>query len=121
MAFWEVALHVLYLDLPWLVGYVMSNLFWLFALTAGVFFLQKGKKVLEGFILTVIIILLSRDLSPYYGLAIYTAIGLMILYLFRLSILSFLEHTGRSHYLKLAWILSFFIVLYFYNVILGAP
>lgn len=121
MAFWEVALHVLYLDIPWLVGYILSNLYWLFALTAGVYYLQKGKKVLEGFILVVVIILISRDLSSYYGLAIYTAVGLMLLYLFRLSILSFLEHSGRSHYLKLAWILSFWIVLYFYNVIMGAP
>lgn len=121
MSFWELALHVLYLDIPWLVTYIMSNLFWLFALIAGVYFIQKGKKVLQGFILVVVIILISRDLSPYYGLAIYTAMGLMILYLFRLAILSFLEHSGRSHYLKLAWFLSFFVVLYFYNVILGAP
>lgn len=121
MGFWEVALHLLALDLPWLISLITGNLFWLFTLLAAVYMIQKGKHVLWAFILVVAIILFSADLAPYYGLAIYTASGLMLLYLLRLAVLSFTEHNARlKKYFKLAWFLTFWVVIYVYNVfILG--
>ncbi len=118
MAFWEIALKVLELDVTWLSNFIMNNIAFILMLYIAVYTVQKGKKTIIGFLTFSAIILLSRDLSTYFGLAIYTAAGLMFLYLFRLSILTALEHAGHGRFLKPVWFASFFIVIYVYNVFL---
>ncbi|GEM_PF-3252092 len=115
MAFWEIALHFLALDVPWIVDFLASNIFFIFMLFAAIYIVQDGKKVIPSFLTFAVIILLTKDLAPYFNLAIYTAVGLFIIYIFRLSVLSFLVHSGRSHFIKLAWFMTFWITLYVYN------
>ncbi len=117
MVFWEVIVHVLSLDLNWLATFALNNLLWVFLLTVGIYLFQDGKKVLLGLLTFIPIIWISADLKFFYNLSIYTAIGLLLLYWFRLSILLILQHTKKlSKYYKLAWFLSWFVVLYIYNV-----
>ena len=67
------------------------------------------------------VIFTAMLLSSVFSLAIYTAVGLSILYLLRLASLLALEHTPKLRkHLKLVWYATFFIAIYIYNVfILG--
>ena len=119
MAFWEVMVHVLSFDVVWLMEFFFANLLWFFMLTAGIFLFTDGKKVLPNLITFLAIIWISSDLKIFYNLSIYTAFGLLLLYLLRLSVLTMMQYTkGLSKYFKLAWFLSWFVVLYIYNIFL---
>ncbi len=117
MVFWEFAAHVLSLDANWIIAFILNNLLWVFLFTAALYFLQDGKKVLLGLLTFIPIVWISADLKLLYNLSIYTALGLLLLYWFRLSIFIVLQHSkGMQKYFKLAWFLSWFVVLYAYNV-----
>ncbi len=117
MGFWEFVVHLLSFDIGWIVNFIMHNLLWVFFFTTAIYFLQNGKKVLLGVLTFIPIVWISSDLKIFYNLSIYTAVGLLLLYLFRLSIFIVLQHSKGGHkYFKLAWFLSWFVILYVYNV-----
>ncbi|PIN84938.1 MAG: hypothetical protein COV47_04770 [Candidatus Diapherotrites archaeon CG11_big_fil_rev_8_21_14_0_20_37_9] len=56
--------------------------------------------------------MVSVDMFHLIGFSLYTAFGLMTLYLVRLGVLTFLENTkGGAKLIPLFWVLSFFFVI----------
>ena len=119
MAFWEFMVRIFTLDISWIADAIMSNLLWVFMIIAAIYILQGGKKVLLGSITAVAVIFISIDLDPFFNLAIYTAMGLIVLFLLRLTLIITTENTPKlSGFLKLAWFLSWYVTLYVYNIYL---
>ena len=118
--FWIFFEKVVSLDVVWLVELIMNNLFWLFGFMAAAYYMSEGKNTFLGFIIISLLLMLSLQFLDVFQLLIYTAAGLALLYLARLSILIALEKTpGGSQYIPLGWVVSWFVVLFIYNAFLA--
>ena len=119
MVFWTFMNHLFSLDLLWIVEFIMSNSFWLFGFIAAGYYLDPKRNLFVGLVMISALIMASVDFTNYFDLLVYTGIGLMLLYISRMAILLALENTpGGSKHIPLAWVLSFFVVLFIYNAFL---
>lgn len=114
MSFIEILVSAITIDLEFFIDLVMNNLFWVFGfIVAGYFFSNHSIKgmLISGVIFSALV-LVSADLFFLINFSIYTAYGLMILYLIRVVALLFLENTeGGSRLIPPIWVLTFFITI----------
>ena len=112
MSFLEIVQAVFALDFAFLAEFVMNNLFWVFGFfAAGYFFTDKKGGILMG-LSYVALILFTMDIFGMVQFSIYTATGLLFLYLTRMSVLLFLENTkDAQHLIPLGYVLAFFFTL----------
>jgi len=112
MSFLEILGAVFSLDFVFFIDLIMNNLFWVFGFIAGgYYFTDKRHFVLFGLVFAGVI-LMTVDVFNLIGFSIYTATGLMFLYLGRMSALLFLENMkGGSERIPLAYVLVFFFTL----------
>ena len=117
MAFWTFILSLITFNLSWIVDFILGNLFWLFAFVAVMYYISMGRSMLRGLIMAALLIMISVEFTNFFDLLVYTSVGLMLLYLSRMAILLALENTpGWSKHITLAWLLSFIVVIFVYNL-----
>ena len=117
MIFWSFINAILSLDLLWIVDFILANSFWFFGFIAAGYFLAPHRGMVMNLIILSALIMVSAEFTGYFDLLIYTGIGLMLLYISRMAILLALDNTpGWSRYIPLAWVLSFFVAIFIYNV-----
>ena len=112
MSFIELLSFAMALDFAFFIDLIMNNLFWVFGFFAAGYIFSNGKTAsISGFLFAGMI-LVSLDIFNLINFSIYTASGLMILYLVRVTVILLLENTeGGSKHIPLAWLLSFFFVI----------
>lgn len=101
------------LDIGFLIDHVLTYIFWFFAFYAAAYIITDGKKPLLTTILYgTIILATSQFLFPLIGFSIYTAYGLMLLYLGRMAVLLFLENTKQlKQHIPLGYVLVFYLAI----------
>ena len=112
MSFLNILQAVFSLDFIFLIDLIMNNLFWVFGfIAAGYLFTDKKSFIMFGFVYAAII-LMTVDVFNVIGFSIYTATGLMFLYLARMVVLLFLENTKSGpRLIPLAYVAVFFFTL----------
>ena len=119
MVFWTFIYNLFTLNLSWVVEFIMNNSFWLFGFIAAGYFLAPQRGMFMNLVVLSALIMISVEFTNYFDLLVYTGVGLMLLYISRMAILLALEHTkGGSKYIPLAWVLSFLVVIFIYNIFL---
>jgi len=119
MVFWTFIYNLFNFNLSWIVDFILNNLFWLFAFIAAGYYLNPARGPFKSLVMFSLLIMISVEFTDYFNLLIYVGIGLMLMYITRMAILLALENTqGGSRYIPLAWVLSFFFVLFIYNIFL---
>ena len=109
--FIEFMSHVLSLDLPWIAGFILGNLHWVFALFAYVIIAGQAKKPVWSFLLLMGGLYAALDIA---GLAGWIFVPLLIFLPMNLVISIFLEGTVfQKHATKILW--AAFFVLAFIN------
>ncbi|MCR4368441.1 MAG: hypothetical protein NUV67_00880 [archaeon] len=113
MAFVEFIVALFEFDFGFIIEAAMNNIFWVFGfIAAGYFFSDKKSFFLFGMIY-MSLILFTMDIFSMIGFTVYTATGLMFLYLARLSVLTFLESSKNlNHLIPLGYVLAFFLTLF---------
>ncbi len=89
----EFLSHVVMLDIPWLLGFILGNLLWVFMFAAIVYYFWEGEHFLEAFILLPITMFSYAALERTIGLVMFVGGFLMIYYVSKLVILKFAEET----------------------------
>ncbi len=111
----EIIKNLLGLNLGYFIGIALGGIFWVFAFAAVAFYFGDGKKVLLNFIVITGLLLSFADLLQAHGLVFYTAPALLILYFARISVLTALENSGWKKHIPLAFSLTTYTVLFYYN------
>jgi len=112
MSFIELFGSMLALDFVFLIDMIMNNLFWVFGFLAAGYVFSSGKRSAIVGLFFASLVLASMDMFSLVHFTIYTAYGLMMLYLVRVALLLFLENIeGGSRLIPLFWVLSFFFVI----------
>jgi hypothetical protein len=115
----EFISHAVALDLGWIVGFIASNLHWLFALVATTFIFYDGKKVLMPFILTVGMLWASADFALVSGWVWAVPAFLFIHYITRFAVMTFCSEVDRlKNILPVVFIIQFFAVYIIFNLFL---
>ena len=112
MVFFETIAAIMEFDIPFLIDLIMNNLFWVFGFFAAGSVFSNHKNGLAVGLFFAVLIMASTAFFTLIEFTIYTASGLLILYLVRVSLLLFLENIkGGSKFIPLGWVLSFFFVI----------
>ena len=110
MSLYPIIDAILNFDIMFLIDVVMNNLFWVFGFIAAGYFFSDKRSFIEYALVFSFIILLTTDIFGIVGFSIYTAIGLFFLYLGRMAVLLFLEHSkGSQHLIPLFYVLVFYV------------
>lgn len=116
MVFWEFAVHLLALDLPWLVQLVTGNLFFLFAFACVAYFLYE-KRTLFYFFVVVGLVWITGDFASVLGWQT-PAVYFALFWAGRLVIRSFSGVGFVSRNMTLLMTCLFYVVLSFVNLFL---
>ncbi len=111
--------HLISLDFAWIISLIGSNLHWLFAITALIFFFFNGKKIILGVIAFFLLGWAWGDFELISGMIVFGAGFLVIYYLTKLIVLIFAENQPELKN-KLIWIseIQFLAVFILYNIFL---
>ncbi|MBI4210365.1 MAG: hypothetical protein HY544_02555 [Candidatus Diapherotrites archaeon] len=101
--FFEILAYLLALDFGRLFSLFLGNLLWFFMLAAFVYFIMEGKRLLLGMVLIMPYALLLADFSSVSGAVFLTGSGLLLFYLSRIAVVSFVESTPalKRHFLPI--------------------
>lgn len=113
--FVEFMAHAFALDLDWIISLIMSNLHYLFAFAAVVYFFLEGKKVILGVIIISLLLWAVMDLGTVAGFVVFVGGFLIINYLTKLALLTFVEDTTFKKWLIPVSTAQAYIVLLAYN------
>ncbi|VVB99431.1 Uncharacterised protein [uncultured archaeon] len=111
----EILVNLLDLNPGYFLDLATGGIFWVFALAAAAHYFGNGKNLLLNFIIITGLVLSMQDLLKAQGLALYTAQGLFVLFFARQIVLTVLEHSGWSKQLPLAFAITTWAVVFFYN------
>ena len=93
MIFIEFIVHLLQFDIAWIIGVFLSNLFWVFGLSALVYFIFGEKQFWQGFILMVLDIWLFDIFGAVSGISIFSAKTLTLYYITKIAVLAIAENS----------------------------
>lgn len=114
--FVELLVNALEFDTEYFVSLVFGNLFWVFAFFCAAYFFSKGRRVILNFFVIVFLVFSFLDLVRAHELIFYTASSLILVYLSRLTVLTFIESVWKSpRYLRVGYSLVTYGALIFYN------
>jgi len=120
MVFFEAVYSLINLDFVFFVDIIVSNLMWVFAWFAVVFFLFDGKKTIFFFILFSILFWAFFDFGGLTGLTFISATFLLLNYLSKLSVIAWAENTpALKNNLVMISELVFFSLLLVYTFFLS--
>ncbi|MFH1224521.1 MAG: hypothetical protein V1676_01830 [Candidatus Diapherotrites archaeon] len=113
----EVLQAFISLDIAYFLHMIEANLFWIFGLAAGAYYLSNGKGIWRDFALISIIIFGSLAIQEYFDVSIYIAEVLLFMYISRVVALLLLENTpGWSKYIPHAWVFTWWATWIGYNL-----
>jgi len=87
--FVEFISHVLNLDIAWLIGLAMGNLFMVFALFAAIYIVLDGKNAVYGFMVLCLMLFAAVDFENASGLVLLGAEYLAFNYITKVGLLAF--------------------------------
>ncbi|HLC93191.1 MAG TPA: hypothetical protein VJH23_05805 [archaeon] len=87
--------EVLSFNVGWLLNFGLSNLFWVFALSALVHILFSGKKFIQGMIFMTFALWLWGDFGSLSGIGFFGAQILLIYYISKIAFLTMAENSQR--------------------------
>lgn len=111
----EIISNLLALNFGYFADIFTGGIFWVFAFSAAGYYFGNGKKILLNFIVITGLLLTFADLLHAHDLLFYTAPALLVLYLARITVLTYLEKSGLGRNLPLAFSLTTYAVLFYYN------
>ncbi len=85
--------HLFAFDLPWLLGFMRSNLLWLAVLSALVHILFNGEKFVPAIIFMTFALWLWGDFEGLSGIGFAGAQVLAVYYISKISLLAIVENT----------------------------
>ena len=83
------------LNVGWLISFAISNLFWVFTLSALVHILFGGKKFIEGMVFMTFALWLWGDFGALSGIGFFGAQILLIYYISKISFLTMAENSEK--------------------------
>ncbi len=98
--------HILGLDFPWIVEFMLSNLIWVAVLSVMMHVLFNGEKFVSAFIFMTFALWLWGDFEGLSGIGFAGAQVLAVYYISKISLLSIVENTPslRRHLLVISTI-----------------
>lgn len=97
MAFIEFFANLFTLNFGWIIGFILSNLFWLFSLVAASYIIFGEKQFLIGLVIFVPALWLWGSWESVSGVALFGAKTLSLYYISKIAMLTFVEN---SQFLK---------------------
>ncbi len=91
--FFTFVSEALNFNIGWMINFAISNLFWLFALSALVHILFEGKKFFEGMIFMTFALWLWGDFGALSGIGFFGAQTLLVYYISKISFLTMVENS----------------------------
>ena len=110
----EFASHLFAFDFIWIVDFILSNLPWLFALTAGAYFFNDRKYLVTGFIFIVWLLWSFSDVAAllHWQIQTFWMVGV-----WQMSLIIFLTyHPKYQKYTVVILVPSFFILMGIYTM-----
>ena len=120
-AFFELAKHLVELDLFWFIGFALDNLLWVFMLACLAYFMVGKDKVFWGTIFLYVAITITMGFTNVLGWPLLTAGFLSVHYIVRLTMLTFMENVkALKPFLLPATSVQLYVTLWLYTVFMGA-
>ncbi len=120
MGLLEVIQAALSLDIAFFIDLFLNNLFIFFGLYTLMYFFVEKKDALLYTIVLEIILLATLDLETLTGLAMLSAPFLMIYYLTKIAVLTFVENSpGLKPYIIIISTVQYYAAFLFFNLVMG--
>lgn len=111
--------HLLSFDVAWIVSFVLSNLHYLFAMVALMYYIVGEKRFLTAFIFFTIGAWIIVDFETITGWVYYVAGFLALLYVSRMAVSIYAEASPKwSERLLLVLVIQFVLLFIFFNLFL---
>lgn len=115
----EFISHLVQGDLVWILGLIFSNLHWLFAFAAAVYFFYDRKKLVAPFLLTVALTWVISDFSAVTGWIWAVPAFLSIFYISRMALIVFCSDMDRlRNILPVVFVVHFLVIFAIFNLFL---